>query len=123
MIVCISSEGRELSSRQDPRFGRCEAFYLFDTEKNEGRFIDNPWKSAVGGAGVRAAELLVKEGAVHLVTGHIGPNAWDVLNAAGIQVHEAKEDTVAAALEAFLHEKLETFDGPDSQGHHKAGIQ
>jgi predicted Fe-Mo cluster-binding NifX family protein len=117
LIICITASGREESSQQDPRFGRCEAFYLFDDTKKEGRFIDNPFKNAVGGAGVRAAELIVKEGASRLVSGQIGPNAWDVLKEAGIRVFSSKEANIRAALEAFLAGNLSEVEAPGPAGH------
>lgn len=117
MKICITAAGEACDSAQDPRFGRCEAFYIYDSETKEGYFIKNPYKGAVGGAGVRAAELVVKEGAGLVISGHLGPNAWDVLAEADVKVYTTQKEHVQAVLDAYLGGELQELKAPDSAGH------
>ena len=48
--------------------------------------IDNKSSKAMGGAGIQAAEHIAKTGAKVVITGNVGPNAFQTLNAAGIKV-------------------------------------
>lgn len=121
MKVCISAAGPSLDSAQDARFGRCETFFIHDTETGEERFMENPFKGAVGGAGVRAAELVVSEGATELVSGNYGPNAWEVLAEAGVKCYSARAATVADALAAWKAGSLEQETAPGAAGNHKPG--
>jgi predicted Fe-Mo cluster-binding NifX family protein len=121
MKVCITAAGTSIDSAQDPRFGRCESFYIYDSEEESGTFVDNPFKGAVGGAGVRAAELVISEGVTELVSGHFGPNAWEVLEEAKVKCYSAKANTVTEALEAWKAGSLKVESAPGAAGTHKPG--
>ena len=51
MKIAITSQGSQLDSIIDQRFGRCSFFVIYDTEKQTSEFIQNPNKSIEEGAG------------------------------------------------------------------------
>jgi len=116
MKICVSSTGMELTSPIDPRFGRAAHLVVVDTEARDLTPL-NGATGAVHGAGIQAAGAVVESGAKALVTGQIGPNAYDVLEAAGIAVHLTAGGTVAEAIEEFNAGRLEKLSAPNSRRH------
>ena len=118
MKVAVSSVGDTLDSAVDPRFGRAAQFLLVDTDTGEHQLISNAQNlNAAQGAGIQAAETVSRHGAEYVMTGHCGPKAFRVLNAAGIKVVVGAEGTVKSALEAFQAGNLTPSDSPDVEGH------
>ena len=106
MKVVVSATGDDMDAAVSPVFGRCP-FYLFvDTESMEFSAVANPAMGASGGAGIQAAQFVVEQGAQAVLTGNVGPNAMDVLNAAGVGVYPVAEATVREAVEALRAESL-----------------
>lgn len=107
MKIAVSASGDDLESAVSPVFGR-SPFYLFvDTDTMEWSAVANPAMGASGGAGIQAAQFIVEQGAQALVTGNVGPNAMDVLNAAGVRVYAIAQGTVREAVEAFRSQSLQ----------------
>ena len=116
MRVCISSTGSDLTSPLDPRFGR--ATCLLVVESNTGEVIR--LADATGGAhgaGVQAAQRVINSGAAAVVTGQIGPRAFDVLSAAGIAIYLAPGGTVAGAVQDLEAGRLEEITAPSGPAH------
>ena len=86
MKVAISSAGKNLESETDPRFGRCKYFLVVDTETEEFEVLPNENADRMGGAGIKTAQLVAGLELGSVITGNIGPNAFEVLNAAGVQI-------------------------------------
>ena len=118
MKVAITSQGTELSSPVDPRFGRAKYFIVVDTESGSFEAVDNAQNlNAPQGAGIQAAQNVSAKGAEVVVTGHVGPNAFRTLSAAGIKIAVGAEGTVSEALEKFKAGELKESDGADVEGH------
>ncbi|MHC1590544.1 MAG: NifB/NifX family molybdenum-iron cluster-binding protein, partial [Candidatus Helarchaeales archaeon] len=67
---------------------------------------------SMGGAGIRAAEIVGNAGASTVITGHLGPNAYYALNSIGIKMFTgAIGMTVREAVEAFLTGRLQQATG------------
>ncbi len=110
MQVVITSEGPALEDAVDPRFGRCGAFLLADTERNEVRPVSNQAAMEGSGAGVQAAEKVVDLGAEAVITGQVGPRAIQVLRAANIPVYTGAAGSAQEALDAFKEGRLKRFE-------------
>jgi predicted Fe-Mo cluster-binding NifX family protein len=121
MKIAISSMGKDLDSQIDPRFGRCQYFILVDPETLAFEAVGNEGLMASGGAGVQAAQLVVRESANALITGNLGPNAANALSAAGIKVHLVSGGTVREVTEAFKAGKLQTTSGSTVPPHFGMG--
>lgn len=117
MRLAISSNGPDLESAVDPRFGRCAYLTLVETETMEFEAFSNPNISAGGGAGIGTAQMVVDRGAEAVLTGNIGPNAFEVLNQAGIAVYTGVAGTVRQAVEDFKAGKMTTTSAPTAAGH------
>jgi predicted Fe-Mo cluster-binding NifX family protein len=118
MKVAFTTAGSSPDSPLDARFGRAPGFLVYDTDSGTFEFVDNQQSlNAAQGAGIQAAETVVRAGAGSLVTGHCGPKAFRVLSAAGVKVYNTDLPTVAAALAAFKAGTLKLADSADVEGH------
>lgn len=107
MKIVITAEGNDLSAPTSPRFGRCSTYIFVETETMAVEARPNPAVSASGGAGTRAAQFIVEQGAEAVLTANVGPNAMQVLLAAGVPVYAINDGTVREAVEAYKAGKLE----------------
>ncbi|MCB2198865.1 NifB/NifX family molybdenum-iron cluster-binding protein [bacterium] len=118
MKLAFSTGGTTPDAPLDPRFGRASAFLVLDLETKEFDLIDNGQSvGAAQGAGIQAAQRLVRADVKGLVTGHCGPKAFQVLNSAGIDVYYSNAGTIREALEDFENGKLSLSSGADVRGH------
>jgi predicted Fe-Mo cluster-binding NifX family protein len=118
MKVAITSQGPELSSQTDPRFGRAAWVVIIDPETKEFEAVDNSVNvNAFKGAGIQAATLIADKGADVLMTGHCGPNAFNTLNAAGVKVVNGITGTVEETLEKFIAGGIEYASDANVEGH------
>ena len=96
MKVAVTSQGRELSSPVDARFGRAKYFLVVDTETGEN---------------------VVDLGAEAVITGHVGPKAFATLESGGVQIYTGAAGTVADAVEQFKAGKLKQPNRANVEGH------
>ena len=99
--VAVTAEGNNLDSPLCPIFGRCPVFVFVETDTMTFDAAPNPAAGTRGGAGIRAANFVVAQGAKAVVTGNVGPNAQRVLDSASLPVHLAAAATVREAVEAY----------------------
>lgn len=118
MKAAFSTSGSDLSAPVDARFGRCARFILCDVETGDFEVIENRQNlGAAQGAGIQAAQAVVRAGADCVVTGHCGPKAFKVLKAAGVAVYSTTASSVAAALDLLRNGELTPADSADVEGH------
>ena len=118
MKVVITAEGERLDSAMDPRFGRAAKFIVYDTDRDQFQAVDNAQNlNLPQGAGIQAAETVFRLGADCLITGHCGPKAFRVLQAAGVRIFTGTQGTVAQAIEQFKAGRLHAAQAPDKEGH------
>ncbi|TWI67799.1 putative Fe-Mo cluster-binding NifX family protein [Desulfobotulus alkaliphilus] len=118
MKVLVSSQGQTLDAALDPRFGRAACFLLVDTESLEYSVVENFQNlNLPQGAGIQAGKTAAATGAAAVLTGHCGPKAFDVLQAAGIEVVVGASGRVIDAVQHYKNGKLETAMAPDVEGH------
>jgi predicted Fe-Mo cluster-binding NifX family protein len=115
MKIAVTSTGMDLDAPTSPVFGRCPAYVLVDTETLQFEAVANPALSAPSGAGIQAAQLLVERGAQAVVTGNVGPNAFNVFQAAGLPIYLFGAGTVREAVEAFKAGELQSVAGANVQ--------
>jgi predicted Fe-Mo cluster-binding NifX family protein len=118
MIIAVSASGISLDAQVDARFGRAPHFIVVDSETGAFEAHENTQNlNAAQGAGIQSAETVCRLGAQVVITGHCGPKAFRVLNAAAIKVVVGEEGSVQSALEAFRAGKLTPSEAPDVEGH------
>ena len=108
MKIAITSSGDNLDSQMDPRFGRCQYFVIVDPDTMDFEAMQNESAMASGGAGIQAAQTIVNVGINTLITGNVGPNAFEVLSAAGIETMTGASGTVRQALELYKSGSLQS---------------
>ncbi len=116
MKIAITANGKNLDAETSPVFGRCPAFVFVDTESMDFDAVDNPAGEASGGAGIQAAQLIADHGAEAVASGSFGPNAYNTLNAAGIEMYKLQGDTVRKAVEHFKAGNLTQVSAPGKGG-------
>jgi len=116
--IAVTSQGPELSSQVDPRFGRAKYFLVVETETGEFAAHDNAQNlNAVQGAGIQAARTVVDLGVEGVVTGNVGPKAFAALQAANVPIHTGGSGTVQEVVERFKAGELEATADPTVEGH------
>ncbi len=107
MKVAISVTAPDLQAAFEPRFGRAAAFVIVDTETKAWQGHKNPAAGAPGGAGVQAAEFLARQGVDAVISGAFGPNAHQVLAAAGVNMYQAAGGKVNELVERLQQGALD----------------
>ena len=105
-----------------PSFGRASMFYIYDTEKKEVKWIDNSGIAVQGGAGIKAAQILVDEKVEALLAPRCGENAAKVLQAAGILLYQTEGTAVEENKKAFIEGKLSKLTNIHPGFHKHGGI-
>jgi predicted Fe-Mo cluster-binding NifX family protein len=118
MKVAITSQGSSVNDQVDPRFGRAKFFIVMDTESENVEVADNAQNlNAAQGAGIQAGQNVAALGVQAVITGHVGPKAFSVLNSAGIKIYTGATGTVKEALEKLKAGELSSADDADVEGH------
>ena len=121
MKICVTSIGDNIDSDVDPRFGRCKYFLIIDTDSMNVKPISNDGMMTSGGAGIQAAQMVAKTGAKTVITGNIGPNAFQTLKAADIKIITGVNGKIKDVVERFNQGKLEEIDSPSVGSHFGLG--
>lgn len=112
-----------MQAQLDPRFGRCNYFVIVNPQTMQFEAIQNVAAYATGGAGIQAAQTIANKGVNVVITGNIGPNAFDALSAAGIEIATLASGTVKDAVEKYRLGNLPTAQAFTVEGHYSAGRQ
>jgi predicted Fe-Mo cluster-binding NifX family protein len=121
MKICVTAMGDNLDANVDPRFGRCKYFLVIDVETMNVEFISNDGLMASGGAGIQAAQMVAKTGATIVITGNIGPNAFQTLTSAGVKVITGVSGVVKEVVNKFKKDEIKEIDSPSVGSHFGVG--
>jgi predicted Fe-Mo cluster-binding NifX family protein len=114
-MVCITAYGTDWNALTHPNFGRAAYFLFIDPETQSIDAVEND--PGAHGAGVQAAQTVAGRGANTVITGSVGPNAFQGLAAAGIDVYVGAVGTVKQAFDAYRAGTLKKADVPTGRGH------
>lgn len=118
MKIAVTAQEASLDAQVDPRFGRAKFFAVIDTESGESKFVDNSVNlNAAQGAGIQAGRNVAELEVECVITGHVGPKAFSVLQAAGIKIYTVSGNTVAEAVKSFKAGALKCADNANVEGH------
>ncbi len=121
MKIAISAMGATLDTEIDPRFGRCQYFIIVDPDTMNFEAINNAGAMGSGGAGIATAQVIAGKGVEAVLTGNCGPNAYQVLSAAGIKVITGVSGKVKDAIQNYKSGKLQESSQPNVAGHFGQG--
>lgn len=113
--IAVSSEGPTLDDAVDPRFGRAGGFVVVDLPDMRISYIDNGASQTMSmGAGIETAERVARAGVEVVLSGYVGPKAFEALTAAGIKVCQNVEGiSVGEAVERFRKGEYPFADAPN----------
>jgi predicted Fe-Mo cluster-binding NifX family protein len=116
--IAITSEGPPLEDLIDPRFGRAAGFIIIDPISLKFEYVLNGEAQVRDqGAGIQAAETVARQGVTAVLTGYVGPKAFQALAAAGIQVAQDLENiTVREALDRYNQGVVTWAQPADAKG-------
>jgi len=106
MKIAVTAIGPDWDAKVDPRFGRAQYFLFIDTETMKLESFLNSGKDSMHGAGIQSGQLMSDNGISAVITGQVGPNAFQTLSATGIKIYKAGETTVKEAVERFKKGEL-----------------
>ncbi|MDD3846217.1 MAG: NifB/NifX family molybdenum-iron cluster-binding protein [Syntrophorhabdaceae bacterium] len=121
MRIAVTSDGPSLDARIDPRFGRCRYFLIINTDDLTFETIENGNAALGGGAGIQSAQMIAAKGVTHVFTGACGPNAYQVLAAAAVQVVTGCAGNVRDVIDQSREGKFAAAAGPSVADHYGAG--
>ena len=122
MRIAISVTGPDLDAEVDPRFGRCQYFVIVEPDTMQFESVENSSAMASGGAGISAAQMIIGKGVEAVLTGNCGPNAYQVLSAAGIKVITGVAGKVEDAIEGYKSGKYQPSSQPNVAPNFGAGL-
>jgi predicted Fe-Mo cluster-binding NifX family protein len=118
MRIAISSTGKDLNARLDPRFGRAAYFIILDSITMEFKAMENSQNlNSPQGAGIQAGKAIADQQIDALITGHCGPKAFKVLQNAGVKIITGAGGRVADAIDQFKKGELEIALNADVEEH------
>jgi predicted Fe-Mo cluster-binding NifX family protein len=121
MKICVTSQGDNLDSQVDPRFGRCAYFIFVDTENMKFEAVQNTDASGMSGVGVQTAQMVANKGVETVLTGNVGPNAFQTLQAGGLDIITGVSGIVKDVIEKYKKGELKPVQAPSVGS--KFGVQ
>lgn len=106
MKIGMPVESKSLETAISLSFGRTAYYLIYDTDSKESSYIDNGAAASQGGAGIKAAQLLVDQKVEAVITPRCGQNAADVLNAANIKMYQSNHSLAIENIKAFENGNL-----------------
>jgi len=118
MKIAVTAREPSVDSFVDQRFGRARYILVVNTDTGRSEPHDNEVNlNSTQGAGIQTAGNVAALGVGAVLTGHVGPNAFRVLTAAGIDVYAGLEGTVDRVVGEFIDGKLARLESADVEGH------
>ncbi|MBW1824355.1 MAG: NifB/NifX family molybdenum-iron cluster-binding protein [Deltaproteobacteria bacterium] len=111
MKVAISATGDDLNANVDRRFGRCSWFLFVDSESMQCEAAENKSADAASGAGTACAQLVLEKEADAVISGKVGPNAYEALKQGEVKIFIAPQDmSVQEAIDKCKKNELEQME-------------
>ena len=109
MKVAITSHGNSLDSEVSTVFARCPYFIMADVEDGEIKTVSPVENPAMNqrGSGNLAAQFLVNQRVDTLISGAVGPNAFNIFKQVGIKIYKLQSGSVQENLNLFVENKLD----------------
>jgi len=111
MKVAISATGSDLTASVDGRFGRCPWFLFVHGASLNYEAVENKSADNSSGAGTACAQLVLEREVDVVISGRVGPNAYEVLNQGGIKIFIAPEGiSVKEAITQYKNGELKQME-------------
>jgi predicted Fe-Mo cluster-binding NifX family protein len=83
--------------------------------------LENSSAMAAGGAGISTGQMIASKGVEAVLTGNCGPNAYQVLLAAGVQVITGVSGKIRDAIQAYKSGQFQATSQPSVEAHFGMG--
>ncbi|MFA5585708.1 MAG: NifB/NifX family molybdenum-iron cluster-binding protein [Saccharofermentanales bacterium] len=110
MKIAIPVDDKSEGTRVSLSFGRAPYYLIHDTETEKSEWVENTAAQSAGGAGIRAAQILVDQKTEILLSPRLGQNAADFLLEAGVRIFKTTDASAADNLRAYLAGELSPLD-------------
>ena len=110
--IAVSSMGKNIESNVSDIFARCPFFIIAEIKNqkiDKTEIIENESTDQMSGAGIAAAQLMAENDVNAVITGNVGPRAFDVLRQFNIEIYRG-EGKIKEAIEKFVEGRLEKLD-------------
>lgn len=121
MKIALSASGKDLGDNLDLRFGRSPYFMIYDLDDEEYKLVDNRGESSSGGAGIAAGQQIIDESVEAVITGNVGPNAYELLSGSEVKIYKGKEAPCKQLIDAYKKGELEEIK--EARPSHKGGFR
>lgn len=118
MKIAIPVDGQSLESNASQNFGRAAYFLIYDTETKKANFINNTAAASQGGAGIKAAQIIIDNKISVLLAPRLGENAAEVFKGANIKLYQTKVGTAQENIDAFTAKELPLLEEIHAGFHH-----
>lgn len=118
MKIALTSNGSTIDDKLDLRFGRSLYFIIYDLNSEKFKTVNNKGAISSGGAGIAAAQQLIDEGVEAVITGNVGPNAYELLKDANIKMYKGEKISLNLLIDKYKKEELDEIKeaGPKHRG-------
>lgn len=106
MIIGIPVDKDSMEGNVSTHFGRTDFFLIYNTDNKEGTFITNTAAQSAGGAGIKAAQIIVDNKVDALISPRLGQNAAEVINSQNIKLYQSIKGTIKENIKALNENKL-----------------
>ena len=121
MKIVMPVDNNSIETNVCISFGRSPYFLVYDTETEKREFIENTAVSSRGGAGIRAAQIILDTGAEVVITLRCGQNAADVLEEGKIKIYKSLNASAEDNILAFKENKLSPLNEVHAGFHNHGG--
>lgn len=118
MIIGIPADIEDMNGPVSGSFGRAPYYFIYDEEMRSGHFVQNTAATAQGGAGVKAAQILVDQKAEVVISPQLGENAAMVLKDSNMDLFKPVDGSLMDNVLLFRDGKLEQLNDIH-EGFHK----
>jgi predicted Fe-Mo cluster-binding NifX family protein len=118
MRIAVTTQGEDLESQVDSRFGRAPNFLVVDTETLNFDVVKNSQSLDLPqGAGIQSAQNIIPHKPDVVLTGNCGPKAFRVLRAGNIKVVVGVKGKISDAIKDYVAGKYTEATDANVEGH------
>lgn len=110
MKIAIPVDDNNMESNVCISFGRTPYFLIYDVNTKKSEFIENSAATSAGGAGIKAAQIIVDSKSNALLTPRCGENAADVLKSADIKIYKTTSTSIKDSINDYIDSKLSLLE-------------
>ncbi len=121
MKIAIPVDETSMETNICISFGRTPYFLIYDTDSKDAKFLDNSAAASQGGAGIKAAQMIVDQNVEALLTPRCGENAAEVFQAANTKIYQTKGNLLKQNIQALENGELSLLSNIHPGFHNHGG--